>query len=255
MGAQVSQAERETKGTLLNLYFPSSKFDFHAMHYCLVIRRLDSTSSSSSSDFDSFCEAAYVYTLQQRQLHQRATCPGSNNMLDLVWSRAPKRARHLNPRHSLHIVCTGARTQQQLRGLQPNNSYRLQIFGVHQRLQNLTFPLAQTQVHFNRTHPTVLREQTLMLLKIGGLHGVQVYSFKVPTTTPPPRFMRYLLLPCAGSEIRVKLLRHHEIVGKVENIYAPTYIKQEGIKPGQRYLMRFEPNNEDEALRAQKVRV
>lgn len=242
------------------IFFNScSKFDFHAMHYCLVIRRLDTVSSSpssSSSEFSSFCEAAYAYTLQQRQLHPRAACAGGgSNMLDLVWSRTPKRARHLNPRHNLHVVCTGARTQQQLRGLLPNSSYRLQIFGVHQRLQNLTFPLASSLVHFNRTHPTVLREQALSLLKIGGLNGVQVYSFKVPATTPPPRFMRYLLLPCAGSEIRVKLLRHHEVVGKVDNIYAPTYIKQEGIKPGQRYLMRFEPNNEDEALRAQKVRV
>ncbi|KAL7737967.1 hypothetical protein ACLKA6_006329 [Drosophila palustris] len=230
-----------------------SKFDYHAMHYCLVVQRI----SSSSNDFASFCEAIYAYTRQQ-QTHSRTSagpCSGANSIFDLVWSRPPKRARHLNPRHNLHIVCTGARTQQQLRGLQPNSSYKLQLFGVHQRLQNLTLPLASVQVHFNRTHPTALREQALSLLKIGGLHGVQVYSFKVPATTPPPRFMRYLLLPCAGSEIRVKLLRHHEVVAKVGNIYLPTYIKQEGIKPGQRYLMRFEPNNEDEALRAQKVRL
>jgi len=234
-----------------------SKFDYHAMHYCLVVQRVGSSTIGTSNDFSSFCEAIFAYTRQQ-QTHTRAAagpCSGANNLFDLVWSRAPKRARHLNPRHNLHIVCTGARTQQQLRGLQPNNSYRLQLFGVHQRLQNLTLPLASSQVHFNRTHPTALREQALSLLKIGGLHGVQVYSFKVPATTPPPRFMRYLLLPCAGSEIRVKLLRHHEVVAKVGNIYLPTYIKQEGIRPGQRYLMRFEPNNEDEALRAQKVRV
>ncbi|XP_062131911.1 uncharacterized protein LOC133842720 [Drosophila sulfurigaster albostrigata] len=232
-----------------------SKFDYHAMHYCLVVQQVG---TGEVNDFATFCEAIYAYTQQHQQTNSRAAsapCSGASNMFDLVWSRAPKRARHLNPRHNLHIVCTGARTQQQLRGLQPNSSYRLQIFGVDQRLQNMTLPLASTQVHFNRTNPTALREQNLSLLKIGGLHGVQVYSFKVPTTTPPPPFMRYLLLPCAGSEIRVKLLHHHKEVANLGNIYAPTYIKQEGIKPGQRYLMRFEPNNEDEALRAQKVRL
>lgn len=235
---------------------PHSKFDYHAMHYCLVIQRVESA-ETSSQDFGSFCEAVYVYTRQQQE-HWRASagpCSGASNALDLVWSRSPKRARHLNPQHRLHIVCTGARTQQQLRGLQPNSSYRLQLFGVHQRLQNLTLGLASSQVHFNRTHPTALRQQALALLKIGGLHGVQVYSFKVPATTPPPSFMRYLLLPCAGSEIRVKLLRQHRQVANVGNIYSPTYIKLEGVLPGERYLMRFQPSNEDEALRAQKVRV
>ncbi|EDW60634.1 protein NDNF [Drosophila virilis] len=235
-----------------------SKLDYHAMHYCLVIQRVtDFSTSSSGGGFDSFCEAVYEYGRQQ-QAHARAAagpCSGAGNILDLVWSRPPMRARHLNPRHNLHIVCTGARTKQLLRGLQPNSNYRLQLFGVHQRRQNLTLPLASSQVHFNRTHPTSLREQALSLLKIGGLHGVQVYSFKVPATTPPPRFMRYLLLPCAGSEIRVELLRQHRVVGSVRNIYLPTYRKLEGVLPGERYLMRFEPSNEDEALRAQKVRL
>ncbi|XP_017960908.1 uncharacterized protein LOC108654252 [Drosophila navojoa] len=233
-----------------------SKFDYHAMHYCLVVQRVDDA-ANFGQDFDSFCEAVYVYTRQQ-QAHSRsaaAPCPGVSSSWDLVWSRAPKRARHLNPQHRLHIVCTGARTQQQLRGLQPNSTYRMQLFGVHQRLQNLTLGLASVQVHFNRTHPTELRQHALALLKIGGMHGVQVYSYKVPATMPPPSFMRYLLLPCAGSEIRVKLLRQHRQVANVGNIYSPTYIKLEGVQPGERYLMRFQPSNEDEALRAQKVRL
>ncbi|EDW00625.1 protein NDNF isoform X2 [Drosophila grimshawi] len=269
---QIRTQNRVRKRQLI-VKWERSKFDYHAMHYCLVIQRTGTlssntpspssttttTTSGSGQDFASFCEAVYAYTRQQQQTHSRAASgpcsTGSGNMLDLVWSRAPKRARHLNPRHSLHIVCTGARTQQQLRGLQPNSSYRLQLFGVHQRLQNLTLTLASSQVHFNRTQPTALREQALSLLKIGGLHGVQVYSFKVPATMPPPHFIRYLLLPCAGSEIRVKLLRQHRLVANVGDIYSPTYIKLEGVTPGERYLMRFEPSNEDEALRAQKVRL
>ncbi|XP_017838006.1 uncharacterized protein LOC108596589 isoform X2 [Drosophila busckii] len=229
-----------------------SKFDYHAMHYCLIVERV-SSHTISEGGFNSFCDAVYAYS----QLHSRSNAAGCahSNILDLIWSRASKRVRHLNPRHSLHIVCTGARTQQQLRDLQPNSSYRLQLFGVHQRLQNLTFLLGNTLVHFNRTHPTALREQTLSLLKIDGLHAAQVYSFKVPTATPMPHFMRFLLLPCAGSEIRVKLLHQHKLVANVENVYSPTYIRLAGVQSGQRYLVRFEPGNEDEALRAQKVRL
>jgi len=84
-----------------------------------------------------------------------------------------------------------------------------------------------------------------------------VYSFKVPQTTRQlgEPFMRHLLIPCSGSEIRVKLLRQRSEVGKTEAFYSPTYIRQKGVLPGERYLMRFEPSNDDEALRAQKVMV
>jgi len=177
--------------------------------------------------------------------------------MDLVWGAPPQRERRLNPRQNLHIVCTGKRRQQMLRRLLPRSNYHLDLFGVHQARQNLTVRLASSQVNFNRTQPLALKLQALMQLKIGGQHGKQVYSFKVPQTILDAEepFMRHLLIPCSGSEIRVKLLRQRNEVGRTEAFYSPTYIRQKGVLPGERYLMRFEPSNEDEALRAQKVMV
>ncbi|XP_030375393.1 uncharacterized protein LOC115624711 [Scaptodrosophila lebanonensis] len=228
-----------------------SKLDYHAMHYCLVVvsNPGQRVGAGNAPLFANFCEAAYAYALQQKQ---KSTMHCASNLVDLVWARQADRARRLDERQSLHIVCTGSRTNLLLRGLQPNTSYRLDVYGVHQRRQNLTFHLAHTMVHFNRTHPIALRPQSLSQLKIGGMHGVQVYSYKVP---PGTSYVRYLLLPCSGSEIKVKMLRQRRLVHEVDNIYRPTYIKLESVQPGERYLMRFEPSNVDEELRAQKVRL
>lgn len=37
-------------------------------------------------------------------------------------------------------------------------------------------------MHFNRTRPAMLKANTLSVVKISGLHGVQVFSFKVSKT-------------------------------------------------------------------------
>ncbi|XP_043642050.1 uncharacterized protein LOC122612466 isoform X2 [Drosophila teissieri] len=229
-----------------------SKFDFHAMHYCLVIQRLSTDTPRMS--FSHFCQAVSAYA-EQRPM--TPSCAAAGGPLEGIWGTPPQRERRLNPRQNVHIVCTGKRRQQLLRRLLPRSSYHLDLFGVHQGRQNLTLRLASSQVNFNRTQPLVLKQQALMQLKIGGQHGKQVYSFKVPQTTRQlgEPFMRHLLIPCSGSEIRVKLLRQRSEVGQTEAFYSPTYIRQKGVLPGQRYLMRFEPSNDDEALRAQKVMV
>ncbi|XP_039482997.1 uncharacterized protein LOC120446207 isoform X2 [Drosophila santomea] len=229
-----------------------SKFDFHAMHYCLVIQRLSTDTPRMS--FSHFCQAVAAYA-NQRPMTPSCAAPGGP--LEGIWGAPPQRERRLNPRQNVHIVCTGKRRQQLLRRLLPRSSYHLDLFGVHQGRQNLTLRLASSQVNFNRTQPLALKQQALMQLKIGGQHGKQVYSFKVPQTTRQLEepFMRHLLIPCSGSEIRVKLLRQRSEVGTTEAFYSPTYIRQKGVLPGQRYLMRFEPSNDDEALRAQKVMV
>ncbi|BFG05664.1 uncharacterized protein DMAD_04351 [Drosophila madeirensis] len=228
-----------------------SKFDYHAMHYCLVIQRM--VSSPFRNPFGNFCQAVGAYVEQN---HPKATgCTSGGSPLDLVWATPPKRERRLNPRHNLHIVCTGKRRQQVLRRLLPKSSYQLDLYGVHQSRQNLTMLLSSSQVSFNRTQPLALRQQSLNLLKIGGQHGMQVYSFKVPQMEPPPAYMRHLFLPCSGSEIRVNLLRQRNEVIRSDAFYRPTYLRQDGVLPGERYLMRFEPSNEDEAVRAQKVLV
>ncbi|XP_068146184.1 protein NDNF [Drosophila tropicalis] len=232
-----------------------SKFDYHAMHYCLVIQRIVGT--NEPPNYSNFCEAVNAYVEQSpRSFAMAATsCSTENNLLSLIWSTPAKHERRLNPRHNLHIVCTGKRRQQTLRRLLPKSNYRLDLYGVHQNRQNLTMLLGSTQVSFNRTHPTVLRQQALSLLKIDGQHGAQIYSFKVPDTATTPAYMRHLLLPCFGSEIRVRLLRQRKEIAKTDAFYCPTYIRQTGVKAGERYLMRFEPSNEDETLRAQKVLV
>ncbi|XP_069964473.1 protein NDNF [Bactrocera oleae] len=227
-----------------------SKFDFHAVHYCLVVntqrRQLN------------FCNAVNDYFMSataRENVGAPANCyPGS--LVDHIWLRPPERAKKIDVRN-VNIICTGAHTQQLLRGVLPNLTYYLDIFGVHTRRQNLTFHIASTQVDYNRTHPVALSDNMLTMRKISGLNGVQVFSFKVPgketALSAAALQLRYLIVPCGGSEIDIKILRNRTLMGNATGIYRPTYIRLSEVYKGQRYIARFTPSNEDETLRAHKV--
>lgn len=67
--------------------------------------------------------------------------------------------------------------------------------------------------------------------------------------------LRYLVLPCGGSEVDAKILKQRKLVGTFNNIYRPTYIDISPLSEGERYMIRFKPSNDDEVLRANKVAV
>ncbi|XP_037950411.1 uncharacterized protein LOC119681324 [Teleopsis dalmanni] len=227
-----------------------SKFDFYAMHYCLVI--------STRQPHKHFCNAVNEHI--KSEARNKATCfPGS--VMDYIWLRPPERVRAIDSSDTYitNIICTGNRTQQTIRAVVPNRIYFLDLFGVHTKQQNLTFHIAATKVHFTRTHPTTLRSNLLSMEKINGAHGVQVFSFKIPRRSPfsyrqsAKQHLRYLIVPCGGSEINAKIKTNGTEVGNVQSIYQPTYIKVPEVHPDQRYVIRFSPSNVDEMLRASKV--
>ncbi|XP_067633214.1 protein NDNF [Eurosta solidaginis] len=237
-----------------------SKFDFHAVHYCLVVNTRQRQLNFCSAVNDYFMRA-----VRHLNVGASANCyPGS--LMDYIWLKPPERTKKIDPR-SINIICTGSHTQQLLRGVLPNHTYYLDVFGVHTRRQNLTFHIASMEVDFNRTHPVSLRANMLTMKKISGLHGVQVFSFKIPTGSFATIYnqsrasampttalqLRYLILPCGGSEIDAKILRQRRVIGNISGIYRPTYIRLSEVQEGERYIVRFTPSNEDEMLRANKV--
>ncbi|XP_037809199.1 uncharacterized protein LOC119601966 [Lucilia sericata] len=224
-----------------------SKFDFHAVNYCLVV-------STKNAHLD-FCQAVeeYLTSMSSPFTNRRsltANCQPAAT-IETIFSRPPERAKKIAP-HITNVICTGSRTQQLIRGLAPNYIYYLDIFGVHTKRQNLTFHIASSTMHFNRTHPAVLRANNLNIVKISGMHGVQVFSFKIPSYEPNQN-LRYLVLPCGGSEVDAKILKQRKLVGTFSNIYRPTYLTMSPVSEGERYMIRFKPSNDDEVLRANKV--
>ncbi|KAM7342063.1 neuron derived neurotrophic factor nord isoform 1-T4 [Cochliomyia hominivorax] len=224
-----------------------SKFDFHAVNYCLVV-------STKNAHLD-FCQAVeeYFTSLSSSQANRRSLTTNCQPAatIETIFSRPPERAKKIAP-HITNVICTGSRTQQLIRGLAPNYIYYLDVFGVHTKRQNLTFHIASSTMHFNRTHPTVLRPNNLKMEKITGIHGVQVFSFKIPSYESS-QVLRYLVLPCGGSEVDAKILKQRKLVGTFNNIYMPTYITMSPVNEGERYMIRFKPSNDDEVLRANKV--
>uniref|UniRef100_A0A1I8PFM8 Protein NDNF n=1 Tax=Stomoxys calcitrans TaxID=35570 RepID=A0A1I8PFM8_STOCA len=224
-----------------------SKFDFHAVHYCLVV--------STAHGHKDFCQATDEF-LSSMYTSRRNPAPVCQTPLtvEAILSRPAERAVKIDP-HTTNVICTGSRTQQLIRGLAPNYVYHLDVFGIHTKRQNLTFHIVSSTMDFNRTHPAILKANTLSVVKISGLHGVQVFSFKVPplTALDSRPALRYLVLPCGGSEVDAKILKQRRIIANFSNIYRPTYIDLSSIREAGRYMIRFKPSNDDEVLRANKV--
>ncbi|XP_075168674.1 neuron derived neurotrophic factor nord [Haematobia irritans] len=224
-----------------------SKFDFHAVHYCLVV--------STKHPHKDFCQAAdeFLSSMFTNRRNPTTICQVPVT-IETILSKPAERAKKIDP-HTTNVICTGSRTQQLIRGLAPNYVYYLDVFGIHTKRQNLTFHIVSSTMHFNRTHPAILKANTLSVVKISGLHGVQVFSFKVPllTALDTRPALRYLVLPCGGSEVDAKILKHRRIIGNISNIYRPTYIDLSAIREAGRYMIRFKPSNDDEVLRANKV--
>ncbi|XP_055908609.1 protein NDNF [Eupeodes corollae] len=235
------RSQNRMRKSQMIIKWSKSKFDIHAVHYCLVI--------NAKRTQKNFCAAVNEFVVGSMR---KGNCfPGS--AMDYVWQKPAERVKKIDPRIT-NVICTGSRTQQVLKGLTPNTTYFVDIFGVHTKRQNLTFHIAATTVKFNRTHPSSLRENDLSVEKISGMTSVSVFSFKVPSDElRPASQLRYLILPCGGSEVDAKILKQRTVVGQADGVYKPTYINMNNALPGDRYIIRVNPSNEDEVLRANKV--
>uniref|UniRef100_A0A1A9X4A5 Protein NDNF n=1 Tax=Glossina brevipalpis TaxID=37001 RepID=A0A1A9X4A5_9MUSC len=216
-----------------------SKFDFHAVQYCLVI--------STQRPHTELCTAIDEYV--SGAYNKNPSSCAFSNILDMVFSKQAEKARKIDP-HITNVICTGSRTQQVIRGLATNYIYYLDVFGVHTKKQNLTFHLSSSSVYFNRTHPTALKTHALNIVKISGLHGIQIPSATVAALVTN---LRYLILPCGGTEVDAKIVKQRSVIGNEKNIYKATYIEIPSVLEGERYMIRFKPSNDDEVLRANKI--
>lgn len=85
---------------------------------------------------------------------------------------------HTDP-NGVTVTCTGKRNRQILKGLLPAREYFIDVFGVHTKLDNLTFNLKSTSIWFNRTKPIVLSDDDVVTTKLSELGRQSVFSFKV----------------------------------------------------------------------------
>lgn len=69
------------------------------------------------------------------------------------------------------------------------------------------------------------------------------------------RSLRYIILPCGGSEVDAKIIRQRIVISYQRNIYKPTYMEVPSVMQGDRYLIHFKPSDEDEILKANKIMV
>lgn len=135
------------------------------------------------------------------------------------------------------VACTGRRTRQILKGLQPNSLYYLDVFGVYTLQMNKTFRLGTLTAWFNRTRPIQLQEGRVRVGKLATLDRLAVFSFKVPIKSTSG-FFQIHLTPCGGS-VDLEILKEKHVVYKTKNIYAPAILKIEDVVPGIRYIIRW----------------
>ncbi|XP_053684081.1 protein NDNF [Sabethes cyaneus] len=213
-----------------------SKFDIHAMHYCLVISRdhpqRTLCQALGNSQLNSRCSAFNMEVLQRITVEEEKKVP-----VDAKTT----------------IACTGPRTKQQFRGMKSNTTYFLDVFAIHTQKNNFSYLLGSTKVHVNRTRPTQLVEGKLFVGKLSTLGGLSLFSFKVPKRSPANSTLRLLITPCGGT-VNLEVYRKKRLVMKpIVDIYYPRVINVGQAIPGERYLMQI--SDAEEHIRINRIQI
>lgn len=213
-----------------------SKFDIHAMHYCLVISR--------DRPQETLCQA-----LANSQ--HGSKCSVSNTEALQRISIEEEKKIHLDAKTT--IVCTGVRTKQLIKGLRANTTYFLEVFSVHTQKNNLSYLLGATTVHVNRTRPTQLLEGKLFVGKLSTLGGLTMFSFKVPKKSAGNSTLKLLVTPCGGT-VNMEIYRKKRLLLRpIVDIYYPRVITLGKAVPGERYLIQI--SEADEHYRTNRIQI
>ncbi|XP_055628994.1 uncharacterized protein LOC129770286 [Toxorhynchites rutilus septentrionalis] len=213
-----------------------SKFDIHAMHYCLVISR--------DRPQETLCRA-----LANNQ-HGSKCGASSTEVLQRISIEEEKK---IHPDAKTTIVCTGVRTKQLIKGLRSNTSYFLEVFSVHTQKNNLSYLLGSTTVHVNRTRPTQLIEGKLFVGKLSTLGGLTLFSFKVPKKSSSNSTLKLLVTPCGGT-VNLEIYRKKRLILRpIVDIYYPRVITLGKAVPGERYLIQI--SEADEHYRTNRIQI
>ncbi|EAT45273.1 AAEL003420-PA [Aedes aegypti] len=213
-----------------------SKFDIHAMHYCLAISsdhpQRTLCQALGNSQYGSRCGVSMTETLQRISIEEEKKVP-----MDALTT----------------IACTGIRTKQLLKGMKANTTYFLDVFAVHTQKNNLSYLLGTATVHVNRTGPTQLFEGKLFVGKLSTLGGLSLFSFKVPKRSPSNTTLKLLITPCSGT-VNLEIFRKKRLIMKpILDIYYPRVITVGSVVPGERYLIQI--SEADEHYRTNRIQI
>ncbi|XP_058459934.1 protein NDNF [Malaya genurostris] len=213
-----------------------SKFDIHAMHYCLVISRdhpqRTLCQALGNSQLGSKCIASSMQILQRINIEEE--------------KKVPQDAKTT-------IACTGVRTKQLIKGMKSNNTYYLDVFAIHTQRNNLSYLLGSTIVRVNRPRPTQLLEGKLFVGKLSAFGRLTLFSFKVPKRSPVNSTLKLLITPCGGT-VNLEIYRLKRLFLKpITDIYYPRVINVGTAVPGERYLIQI--SEADEHFRTNRIQI
>lgn len=168
----------------------------------------------------------------------------------------------------------GKRNRLTVKGLVPNKSYFIDLFGVHTKLENLTFLLNSTSVWFNRSRPTHIKENSLTTFqvplsgravaftyKVGHLvhHQISVWLrlmcvvHQVPTHHSC-RQIQLFTIPC-GRNMRLKIVSKLSNNSTVMEFHKPETVVLNS-RPHEKFVFKLSTNEmfNDRSSRKVKVR-
>ncbi|EDS33617.1 conserved hypothetical protein [Culex quinquefasciatus] len=213
-----------------------SKFDIHAMHYCLVVSRdrpqRTLCQALANSAFGSRCGMSTFEILQRMSVEEEKKIPQDVKTT---------------------IACTSSRTKQLIKGLKPNTTYFLEVFAIHTHKQNLSYLLGATMIHVNRTRPTQLIEGKLAIGKLSTLGGLALFSFKIPKKSHKNTTLKLMVTPCIGT-VNVEIFRKkRQAIKPIIDVYYPRVITIEHAVPGERYQIQI--TEADEHYRTNRIQI
>ncbi|KAJ6623359.1 hypothetical protein Bhyg_16501 [Pseudolycoriella hygida] len=200
-----------------------SKLDIHAVHYCLAI--------NTKRNHRSFCEAISHSTKPNEISKQFCSHRYHKKFGDTM---------QIDPDPELVTISCGDRKSRRIvKRLTPNTKYFIDLFGVHTKLENLTFLLNSSFVWFNRSRPVHLKSNSLTSVQLPESGRPVIFEYKVPIYDRCNQRKLYTI-PC-GRNVRLKIMSKlsHNIT--VIDIHKSTTILLNS-QPQEKLVFKFSTN-------------
>ncbi|XP_037024290.1 uncharacterized protein LOC119066114 [Bradysia coprophila] len=217
-----------------------SKLDIHVVHYCLAI--------STKRNQHSLCEAI---THSAKADVSKQLCLLSS--LNHLYHKNFRNVMKLDPDPELvTISCEGKRNRLTVKGLVPNKRYFIDLFGVHTKLENLTFLLNSSSMWFNRSRPSHIKENSLTTFQVPLSGRPVAFTYKIPMHSTC-RQMKLFTIPC-GRNIRLKIISKLNNNATVMELHKSETIVLNS-RPQEKFVFKLSTNEMFNGRSSRKIKV
>ncbi|KAG4072567.1 hypothetical protein HA402_004656 [Bradysia odoriphaga] len=148
--------------------------------------------------------------------------------------------------------CEGKRNRLTVKGLVPNKRYFIDLFGVHTKLENLTFLLNSSSMWFNRSRPIRIKENSMTTFQVPLSGRPVAFTYKIPMHTTC-RQIKLFTIPC-GRNIRLKIISKLNNNATIMELHKSETIVLNSI-PQEKFVFKLSTNEMSNGRSSRKIKL